>query len=131
MGRRRLGRQGRPLHDCLLTTHSTLHNVFPRDCFVPPQRQILDCLDLPEEYRTLLTTDDKETNLHAGEQRRQREHGAGGDAVGCSDCSLHMFAGDRRPTCMRVSGSSAAPPRVNLPCPTSHHPLQLTPPPCP
>lgn len=29
------------------------------------KRKILDCLDLPEEYRCLLTTDDHETNLHA------------------------------------------------------------------
>lgn len=28
--------------------------------------QILDCLNLPPEYRSLLTTDDHETNLHAG-----------------------------------------------------------------
>lgn len=34
-------------------------------CCVSPQ--ILDCLDLPEQYRSLLTTDDQETNLHAGE----------------------------------------------------------------
>lgn len=31
-----------------------------------PPPQILDCLDLPPEYRSLLTTDDHETNLHAG-----------------------------------------------------------------
>lgn len=27
--------------------------------------QVLDCLDLPPEYASLLTTDDSETNLHA------------------------------------------------------------------
>jgi hypothetical protein len=32
----------------------------------PALPQILDCLDLPAEYRSLLTTDDQETNLHAG-----------------------------------------------------------------
>jgi DNA cross-link repair 1A protein len=29
------------------------------------KRKILDCLDLPPEYRDLLTTDDGDTNLHA------------------------------------------------------------------
>ena len=36
----------------------------------PLALQILDCLELPPEYAALLTTDDHETNLHAGAARR-------------------------------------------------------------
>ena len=38
----------------------------PDFAFCCASLQILDCLDLPAEYRSLLTTDDLETNLHAG-----------------------------------------------------------------
>ena len=38
--------------------------------------QVLDCLDLPAEYSSLLTTDDSETNLHAVRGEREGRWGA-------------------------------------------------------